>query len=99
MSVRNYIQNARQSASQNYMSWTGDAAPQNGGYRNLNAQQFDVAAPVGSNKRFANGGGNNAPQSQPYIITISNASATAVSNFDVLGASHTLVTQVSLTVA
>lgn len=86
MSVRNYIQNARQSASQNYMSWTGDAAPQNGGYRNLNAQQFDVAAPVGSNKRFANGGGNNAPQSQPYIITISNASASAVSNFDVLGA-------------
>ena len=55
MSVRNYIQNARNSASQNYMSWTGDAAPQNGGYRNLNAQQFDVAAPVGSNKRFANG--------------------------------------------
>jgi len=86
MSVRNYIQNARNSASQNYMSWTGDAAPQNGGYRNLNAQQFDVAAPVGSNKRFANGGGNNAPQSQPYIITISNASATAISNFDVLGA-------------
>lgn len=27
-----------------------------------------------------------APQSQPYIITVSNASAGAVSNFDVLGA-------------
>jgi hypothetical protein len=31
-------------------------------------------------------GSSNAPQSQPYIITISNASATAVANFDVLGA-------------
>jgi hypothetical protein len=37
--------------------------------------------------RPADGGtGNNAPQSQPYIITVSNASASAVSNFDVLGA-------------
>jgi len=74
MSVRNYIQNARNSASQNYMSWTGDAAPQNGGYRNLNAQQFDVAAPVGSNKRFANGGGNNANGSLTISgVTISSA--------------------------
>jgi hypothetical protein len=87
MSVRNYIQNARNNAQQTYMSWTGDAAPQNGGYRNMSgAQQFNQAANVGSNLRPANGGGNNAPQSQPYIITISNASATAVSNFDVLGA-------------
>jgi len=86
MSVRNYIQNARNSANQNYMSWTGDAAPLNGGYRNLVSNRFDQAAPVGANMRPANGTGNNAPQSQPYIITISNASATAVSNFDVLGA-------------
>lgn len=88
MSVRNYIQNARNSANQNYMSWTGDAAPQNGGYRNLDAKQFNTAAPVGAQMRPANGtgGGNNAPQSQPYILTISNASATAVSDFDVLGA-------------
>lgn len=86
MSVRNYINNARKSAHQNYMSWTGDAAPQSGGYRNLVSNRFDTAAPVGSNMRPAAGTGNNAPQSQPYIITISNASATAVSNFDVLGA-------------
>ena len=89
MSVRNYIQNARNSANQNYMSWTGDAAPQNGGFRNFTqgAETNAPQAPVRANQRFANGGGgNNAPQSQPYIITISNASASAVSNFDVLGA-------------
>jgi hypothetical protein len=86
MSVRNYIQNARENANQKYMSWTGDAAPINGGFRNLVANKFDNAAPVGPNQRLATGGGNNAPQSQPYILTISNASATAVSNFDVLGA-------------
>jgi hypothetical protein len=89
MSVRNYIQNARQSANENYMSWTGEPAPQNGGYRNLAGSQpqaFNQAASVGSNYRPAAGTGNNAPQSQPYIITVSNASATAVSNFDVLGA-------------
>ena len=87
MSVRNYIQNARQSAQQNYMSWTGDAAPQNGGYRNMGGPtSFNQASTVGPNQRLASGGGNNSPQSQPYIITISNASATAVSNFDVLGA-------------
>jgi hypothetical protein len=34
----------------------------------------------------ADGGAASAAQSQPYIITISNASASAVSNFDVLGA-------------
>jgi len=91
MSVRNYIQNARNTANQNYMSWTGDAAPQNGGFRNAvgagNPSQFNQVAGVGNSQKFnANGNGNNAPQSQPYIITISNASATAVSNFDILGA-------------
>lgn len=88
MSVRNYIQNARQSANENYMSWTGDAAPQNGGYRNITGNAVNISGPiVGQNTKFnAAGGGNNAPQSQPYIITVSNASATAVSNFDVLGA-------------
>ena len=89
MSVRNYINNARNQANQKYMSWTGNAAPQNGGYRNYTGteHQFDKASQVGSRMQNADGGtGNNAPQSQPYIITISNASATAVSNFDVLGA-------------
>jgi hypothetical protein len=87
MSVRNYIDNARRG---NYSNWTGDAAPQNGGYRNIvgNSVNMDGRVPVaGPNTKFnANGGGNNAPQSQPYILTVSNASAAAVSNFDVLGA-------------
>jgi hypothetical protein len=42
---------------------------------------------MGQNSRLASGGtGNNAPQSQPYILLVSNVSASAVSNFDVLGA-------------
>lgn len=81
MSVRNYINNARNTANEKYASWTGSPAGMNGGYpgqyRNM------VGTPA---MRGADGTGNNAPQSQPYIITISNASATAVSSFDVLGA-------------
>jgi hypothetical protein len=89
MSIRNYITNAKNASGKTYASWTGDAAPQNGGYRQLvgGAQPFDRASTVMNNQRPASGnGGNNSPQSQPYIITISNASAAAVSNFDVLGA-------------
>ena len=86
MSVRNYINNARNQ----YQNWAGDAAPMNGGYRNLAGQSntFNPAAGVSSQYRPAsgNGCGNNAPQSQPYILTVSNASATAVQGFDVLGA-------------
>lgn len=100
--IRNYIQNARNSANQNYMSWTGNPAASNGGYANYNGQQrrnfvstalgatdnqVQLMGAMGGAKQLnADGTGNNAPQSQPYILTISNASATAVSNFDVLGA-------------
>lgn len=86
MSVRNYIDNARRG---NYSNWTGDAAPQNGGYRNIvgNSVNFNANTTVaGPQTKFRADGGNNAPQSQPYILTVSNASAAAVSNFDVLGA-------------
>lgn len=89
MSVRNYINNARHNANQQYASWTGDAAPINGGYRNYagNDTAFQKASTVGAQMRPASGQvASNAPQSQPYIITVSNASATAVANFDVLGA-------------
>jgi len=83
--IRNYIQNARDNAMQSYNGFAGQAAAINGGYRNMTGNSFGAA--VGQEQKFnANGGGNNAPQSQPYIITISNASASAVSNFDVLGA-------------
>ena len=100
--IRNYIQNARNSANQNYMSWTGNPAASNGGYANYNGQQrrnfvspalgatdnqIQLMGAMGGAKMLnADGTGNNAPQSQPYILTISNASATAVGNFDVLGA-------------
>lgn len=94
MSVRNYINNAKNFASQQYADWTGNSAPMNGGTPNRYANAvgavgrgtFSNAAGMSGQMRMADGTGNNAPQSQPYIITISNVSATTVSNFDVLGA-------------
>lgn len=87
MSVRNYINNARNQSNQRYADWTGNGSPANGGFRNMVGNSLGANGQVvGQNMRPANGGGNNTPQSQPYIITISNASAAAVSNFDVLGA-------------
>ena len=79
--IRKYLENAKSFANERY----------------LNAIGFDYFA--GGDQFFdADGDGAAAPQaggvpsmgamrtSQPYIITISNASATSVSNFDVLGA-------------
>ncbi len=79
--IRKYLENAKSFANERYM----------------NAIGFDYFA--GGEQFFdADGDGASAPQaggvpsmgamrtSQPYIITISNASATSVSNFDVLGA-------------
>lgn len=88
MSVRNYIQNARNNANERYMSWTGNPSDMNGGYRNMVGNSVNAAGSIVQPRQMlATGqGGNNAPQSQPYIITISNTSATGVSNFDVLGA-------------
>jgi len=81
MSVRNYIENSRNQARAQYAGWSGPAMnPQNGGYGMQQAQP---------QARFVNAAGAAAPvaaQSQPYIITISNASAAAVASFDVLGA-------------
>lgn len=95
MSVRNYIDNARKisggraAANETVMNWTGNAAPMNGGYANYVGQApvFNAASSVGSNQRLASGTQvSQAPQSQPYIITITNTTGSAVSNFDVLGA-------------
>lgn len=85
MSVRNYINNAQR----NVRNWTGEPAPQNGGYRNIVGNSLNVLGPVAQGRTAyatGQGGGNNSPQSQPYILLVSNASASAVSNFDVLGA-------------
>jgi len=73
--VRNYLNMAKNQANEQYVGFAGTQSQFNGGMRNM-------AQPVYANAT----GGNNAPQSQPYIITVSNASATAVSSFDVLGA-------------
>ena len=83
MSVRNYIENSRNQARAQYAGWTGSSSfvnPRNGGYGAAVQQQVP---------QYGNATGAMAPaaaQSQPYIITISNASAAAVSAFDVLGA-------------
>lgn len=85
--VRNYIQNAKNFASQQYADWTGEPQPQNGGYANYIGGQRNMTAGVGMRKPIgADGTQPTTAQSQPYIITISNASASVVSNFDVLGA-------------
>jgi len=88
MSVRNYIAQARENANQNYSGFTGNAAPINGGYRNF-VPNMGIVGPQqrpGGSARADGAQASAAPQSQPYILTVSNASATAVSNFDVLGA-------------
>ena len=88
MSVRNYINKAKANSS-NYANWTGN---QNFGapsprFQNLTSVGNGAGNMAGANQKLsADGGNGGAAQSQPYIITISNASATAVSNFDVLGA-------------
>ena len=72
--VKNYLANARNFANENYSN-------ANGNYRNFAPNMVG-----GRQVMSADGGSAAAAQSQPYIITISNASASAVSNFDVLGA-------------
>ena len=81
--VSNYIQRARSRAMQNYAGFTGNPANNAGGQGNY--MNYTGQNGVGPRQLMADGG-NNAPQSQPYIITISNASATSVTNFDILGA-------------
>jgi hypothetical protein len=85
MSVRNYIQNAKA----NYANWTGGSntpANFNGGNRYQNMVGFGGGVLSPAMHKSAEGGQGQTPQSQPYIITISNASNTSIANFDVLGA-------------
>lgn len=85
--IQQYMENARNFANENY----------------LNADGFiddEMTYFAGGDDFFsADGMPMNAvsvPTSQPYIITVSNASATGVSNFDVLGA-YQYVNQVNAT--
>jgi len=79
--IRQYMQNARNFANENYLNADGflnddsmyfTAERADGSFFSADAMPMNQNASV--------------PTSQPYIITISNASATTVSNFDVLGA-------------
>jgi len=78
--IRQYMQNARNFANENYLNADGfiddDTSYFTGNDDFFNADGMPMASmPQAS-----------VPTSQPYIITVSNASATTVSNFDVLGA-------------
>jgi len=84
--IRQYMQNARNFANENYLNADGfiddDTSYFTGSEDFFNADGMPMASmPAAS-----------VPTSQPYIITVSNASATAVSNFDVLGAYQYLQT-------
>lgn len=77
--IRQYMENARNFANESYLNADGfidDDVHFAGGEDFFHADGMAMAAPQVAS----------APTSQPYIITVSNASATSVSNFDVLGA-------------
>jgi hypothetical protein len=78
--IEQYMKNARNFANENYLNADGfiddDQMYFTGRDDFFNADGMPMAsAPAAS-----------VPTSQPYIITVSNASGVAVSNFDVLGA-------------
>jgi len=79
--IRQYMENARNFANENYLNADGfiddDQMYFTGGDDFFNA---DGGMPMAQPQM------QSAPTSQPYIITVSNASSTSVSNFDVLGA-------------
>jgi hypothetical protein len=78
MSIKNYLQNARRSVNEQFVGADGVFADDDvyfDGEDFFNAAAAPMSAPAPQ-----------AVQSQPYIITVSNASASSVANFDVLGA-------------
>ena len=78
--IRQYMQNARNFANENYLNADG-FIDDDTNYFTGNEDYFSADGMPMNSAPMAS-----APVSQPYIITVSNASATAVSNFDVLGA-------------
>jgi hypothetical protein len=71
--IRKYLADARANANENFS--------------NMNGGFVDDSNFTGGNDFFGanGGGGNSAPTSQPYIVTVTSATATAVANFAVLG--------------
>lgn len=78
--IEQYMQNARNFANENYLNADGfiddDSMYFTGRDDFFNADGMPMAATPQAS----------VPTSQPYIITVSNVSAVAVNNFDVLGA-------------
>jgi len=69
--IRKYLADARAEANENFSNMSGGFV--------------DDTNFTGDDFFGANGGGVSAPTSQPYIITVTSTSGTAVSNFNVLG--------------
>ena len=81
--IQQYMQNARNFANENYLNADGfvdDDTNYFGGDEYFSGGEDFFSADGAPQMQMA------APTSQPYIITVSNASATAVNSFDVLGA-------------
>ena len=76
--VQKYLQDARSFANEKHLNMVGweDFAGNQGAWYGADGEAAAPAAPTMAQMRT----------SQPYIITISNASATSTSNFDILGA-------------
>lgn len=88
--IRQYMENARNFASENYLN--ADGFVDGDTYFAGNENEFfnaDGAIPMKMNSGAV-------PTSQPYIITVTNASATAQLNFDILGAYQYLQPAASL---
>lgn len=81
--IKKYLENAKQFANEKYMNAIGfDSFA--GGDQFFDADGGDVGAAAPQAGGVPSMG--TMRTSQPYIITISNASATSTSNFDILGA-------------
>ncbi len=78
--IRKYLQNARNFANESHLNYDGWDFTADAEGSSWYGADGDAAAPAPAPAPM------NMRTSQPYIITVSNASATSTSNFDVLGA-------------
>lgn len=80
--IEQYMQNARNFANETYLNADGFIDDDTNYFAGSSDDFFNAdGMPMAQPQQMAS-----VPTSQPYIITVSNASATTVSNFDVLGA-------------
>jgi hypothetical protein len=78
--IRQYMQNARNFANENYLNADG-FIDDDTNYFTGNEDYFSAdGMPMASMPQAS------APVSQPYIVVVSNTSGVAISNFDILGA-------------